>query len=87
MSRAMHAAFLVVFLVLSGHAQAQFKGVAEPTRPPRRWRRQRRPWLLILGQRRHPSLQPRALRPGFPSSHPLMLLRPQGRSPLPRRPR
>ena len=31
MSRAMHAAFLVVFLVLSGHAQAQFKGVAEPT--------------------------------------------------------
>ena len=30
MSFAKHAAFLVVFLVLSGHAQAQFKGVAEP---------------------------------------------------------
>ena len=30
MSLAKHAAFLVAFLVLSGHAQAQFKGVAEP---------------------------------------------------------
>ena len=30
MSLANHAAFLVAFLVLSGHAQAQFKGVAEP---------------------------------------------------------
>jgi len=30
MSLAKHAAFLVAFLILSGHAQAQFKGVAEP---------------------------------------------------------
>ena len=30
MSLAKHAALLVAFLVLSGHAQAQFKGVAEP---------------------------------------------------------
>ena len=30
MSLAKHGAFLVIFLVLSGHAQAQFKGVAEP---------------------------------------------------------
>ena len=30
MSLAKHTAFLVAFLVLSGHAQAQFKGVAEP---------------------------------------------------------
>ena len=30
MSLAKHAAFLVAFLVLGGHAQAQFKGVAEP---------------------------------------------------------
>jgi hypothetical protein len=30
MSLTKHAAFLVAFLVLSGHAQAQFKGMAEP---------------------------------------------------------
>jgi hypothetical protein len=30
MSLAKHAAFVVAFLVLSGHAQAQSKGVAEP---------------------------------------------------------
>ena len=30
MSFAKHAAFLVAFLVLGGHAQAQFKGMAEP---------------------------------------------------------
>jgi hypothetical protein len=30
MSLAKHAAFLIASLVLSGHAQAQFKGVAEP---------------------------------------------------------
>ncbi len=30
MSLIKHAAFLVAVLVLSGHAQAQFKGVAEP---------------------------------------------------------
>ena len=30
MSLTKHAAFLVAFLVLNGHAQAQFKGMAEP---------------------------------------------------------
>ncbi len=89
MSFAKHAAFLVVFLVLSGHAQAQFKGVAEPmpavTAAPIAM-----PAPVTvpnLGAAPSPLTSAPSVAPGVLVVAPAAAPQPQGRSPLPRRPR